>query len=175
MGMKEKDSKDSTENSSISFHCIDAIEVSLCIEKQGLIFYEKAAKKARAQKVREMFQRLANEEKEHIQSLQTKARFLQPALLNKTSSRKHVDKFIAEQLNGKVFPYIKGNGEIPDFQSDAEALDLGIQSEQRSIDVLSELLKKEKKIDVRAIFAHLLVEEKKHLAGLEELKKNIAT
>jgi len=172
--MKEKDS---AENSSISFHCIDAIEVSLCIERQGLIFYEKAAKKARAPKVREMFQRLADEEKEHIQSLQTKARFLQPALLNKTSSRKHVDKFIAEQLKGKVFPDIKGSGqsEIPDFQSDVEALDLGIQSEQRSIDVLSELLKKEKKIDVRAIFSHLLVEEKKHLAELEELRKTIAT
>ncbi|MDA0691368.1 MAG: ferritin family protein [Nitrospinae bacterium] len=172
--MKEKDS---AENSSISFHCIDAIEVSLCIERQGLIFYEKAAKKARAPKVREMFQRLADEEKEHIQSLQTKARFLQPALLNKTSSRKHVDKFIAEQLKGKVFPDIKGSGqsEIPDFQSDVEALDLGIQSEKRSIDVLSELLKKEKKIDVRAIFSHLLVEEKKHLTELEELRKTIAT
>ena len=175
--MKEKDSKGSTENSSISFHCVDAIEVSLCIEKQGLIFYEKAAKKAHAPKVREMFQRLADEEKEHIQSLQTKARFLQPALLNKTSSRKHVDKFIAEQLKGKVFPDIKGSAEedIPNFLSDIEALDLGIQSEQRSIDVLSELLKKEKKIDVRSIFAHLLVEEKKHLAGLEVLKKNITT
>jgi rubrerythrin len=172
--MKEKKS---SENSSISFHCIDAIEVSLCIEKQGLIFYEKAAKKARALEVQEMFQRLANEEKEHIQSLQNKAQFLQPALLNKTSSRKHVDKFIAEELKGKVFPDIKkqGESEFPDFQSDVEALDLGIQSEQRSIDVLSELLKKEKKLDVRTIFAHLLVEEKRHLADLEALRKTIAT
>jgi len=172
--MKENDS---AENSAISFHCIDAIEVSLFIEKQGLIFYEKAAQKARARKVRDMFQRLANEEKEHIQSLQAKARFLQPALLNKTGSRKHVDKFIAEQLKDRVFPPVKGSAEneIPDFESDVEALDLGIQSEQRSIDVLSELLKKEKKIDVRTIFCHLLVEEKKHLAGLEALKKAIAT
>lgn len=174
MGMKEKGS---AENSSISFHCIDAIEVSLCIEKQGLMFYEKAAKKARAPKVREMFQRLADEEKEHIQSLQTKSTFLQPALLNKISSRKHVDKFIAEQLKGKVFPDLKGNdgSEILAFQSDVEALDLGIQSEQRSIDVLSDLLKKETKLDVRIIFSHLLVEERKHLAGLEELRKMIAT
>lgn len=171
--MKEKGS---AENSSISFHCIDAIEVSLCIEKQGLIFYEKAANKVRAVKVKEMFQRLANEEKEHIQSLQTKARFLQPALINKASSRKHVDKFIAEELKGKVFPVIKGNdeSEIPEFQSDVEALDLGIQSEQRSIDVLSELLKRETKLDVRTIFSHLLAEEKKHLAGLQELRKTIA-
>jgi rubrerythrin len=170
--MKENDSAD---NTAVSFHCIDAIEVSLCIEKQGLMFYEMAAEKARALKVREMFQRLADEEKEHILSLQTKAQFLQPALLNKTSSRRQVDKFIAEQLKGKVFPDIKENGEsgLPDFQSDVEALDLGIQSEQRSIEVLSELLKREKKIDVRTIFAHLLVEEKKHLASLESLKETL--
>lgn len=172
--MKEKDS---AESSSISFHCIDAIEVSLCIEKQGLIFYEKASKKAYEPKVKQMFQWLADEEKKHIQTLQDKARFLQPALLNKTSSRKHIDKFIAEELKGKVFPDIKGSAEneIPDFQSDIEALDLGIQSEQRSIDVLSELLIKEKKLDVRTIFSHLLVEEKRHLACLEELKKTISS
>lgn len=170
--MKEKDS---AEGSLGGFHCMDAIEVSLCIEKQGLIFYEKAAGKARDPKVKEMFQRLADEEKEHIQSLQTKARFLRPALLNKTGSRKHIDKYIAEKL--KVFPDLKGemDGGTPGFQSDIEALDLGIQSERRSIDVLSELLMQEKKIDVRAIFAHLLVEEKKHLAGLEVLKKSFVS
>ena len=170
--MKEKDS---AENSPGSFHCIDAIEVSLCIEKQGLAFYEKAAKKARDPKVKAMFQRLADEEKDHIQSLQTKARFLQPALMNKAASRKHIDKFIAEEL--QVFPIIKGGADdkIPEFQSDIEALDLGIQSEKRSISVLSELMMKEKKIDVRAIFAHLLVEEKMHLASLEELKKSFVS
>ncbi|GJL77061.1 MAG: hypothetical protein NPINA01_00500 [Nitrospinaceae bacterium] len=172
MGMKPKDT---TENPTVSFHCIDAIEVSLFIEKQGLIFYERVAKKARNPKVKEMFQRLADEEKEHIQSLQAKAKFLQPALLNKAGSRKHVDKFISEQLKGKVFPDIKAGAEetIPEFQSDLEALTLGIQSEQRSIDVLSELMMKEKKMDVRSIFSHLLVEEKKHLASLEELKKSL--
>jgi rubrerythrin len=166
--------QESADNSSISFHCVDAIAVSLCIEKQGLNFYEKAAKKAQDPKVQKMFQHLADEEKEHMQTLQAKARFLQPALQKKASSRKHVDNFIAEELKGKVFPETKGgaDGNIPDFSSDSEALELGIQSEQRSIDVLSKLLINEKKLDVRAIFLHLLAEERKHLAGLEELKKS---
>ena len=171
--MKEQES---IENPPVSFHCIDAIAVSLCIEKQGLHFYEKAAKKAKDPQVQKMFQHLADEEKEHIQTLQTKARFLQPVLQKKSSSRNQMDNFIAGELKGKVFPDIKGGTDekIPDFSSDAEALELGIQSEQRSIEVLSELLINEKKLDVRTIFLHLLAEEKKHLAGLEELKKSFS-
>lgn len=173
MRMKEQEP---AENPAISFHCIDAIAVSLCIEKQGLNFYEKAAKKSQDPKVKKMFQHLADEEKEHIQTLQAKARFLQPVLQKKASSRKHVENFIAEELKGKVFPDMKGgrDGKIPGFSSDVEALELGIQSEQRSIQMLSELLVHEKKLDVRAIFLHLLVEEKKHLAGLQELRKSFS-
>ena len=171
MGMKEQES---AENPTISFHCVDAIAVSLCIEKQGLNFYEKAAKKAQDPKVKKMFQHLAGEEKEHIQALQAKARFLQPVLQKKASSRQHVDHFIAEELKGKVFPDLKGgqDGTTPDLSNDQEALELGIQSEQRSIEVLNKLLVNEKKLDVRSIFMHLLAEEKKHLAGLIELKKS---
>ncbi len=172
--MKEQESD---ENPAISFHCVDAIAVSLCIEMQGLNFYEKAAKKAQDPKVKKMFQHLADEEKDHIQTLQAKAQFLQPVLQKKASSRKHVDNFIAEELKGKVFPDIKGgrDGKIPDFSSDAEALELGIQSEERSIQVLSKLLAIEKKLDVRTIFLHLLAEEKKHLAALEGLKKSFSS
>jgi rubrerythrin len=166
--MKEQNS---TENPDIRFHCIDAILVSLSIEKQGLKFYEKAARKSQDPKVQKMFQYLADEEKEHIQTLKEKAQFLQPVLHKKAASRKQVENFIAEKLKGKVFPEMKG-GKGADFSSDAEALDLGIQSEQKSIKMLNELLLKEKKLEVRAIFMHLLVEEKRHLACLEELRKS---
>ena len=97
---------------SSSFQCIDALEVSLIIEKQGFIFYDKAAKVASNSRVRAIFLRLANEEKEHIQSLQNKARFLQPALMQKSFSRKSraAENFIKNELEGKVFP-VSGYGE----------------------------------------------------------------
>ena len=82
-----------------SFQCIDALEVSLSIEKQGFVFYDKAAKSAIDPRVRAIFSRLANEEKEHIQSLQNKARFLQPALRKKSFSRKNeAENFIRNEL-----------------------------------------------------------------------------
>ena len=58
--------------------------------------------------------------------------------------------------------------------SDFEALSIGIDAEMRSIEVLSQLIAREKKMDVRMIFNHLLAEEKKHLAVLEEIKKELS-
>ncbi|SVB13413.1 uncharacterized protein METZ01_LOCUS166267, partial [marine metagenome] len=76
-----------SKKSSNSFQCVDALEVSLSIEKQGFIYYDKAAKSATDPRVRAIFLRLANEEKEHIQSLQNKTRFIKPALANRAKSQ----------------------------------------------------------------------------------------
>ena len=145
-----------------SFHCIDALEVSLSIEKQGFVYYDKAAKSATDPRVRAVFLRLANEEKEHIQSLQNTARFLQPALASKAASRKsRTESFIKNEILGKVFP-VPGDdkNESHIAHSDFEALTIGIDAEMRSIEVLNQLMASEKKVDVRMIFNHLLVEEK---------------
>lgn len=160
----------------ISFQCLDAIKVNISIEKEGLHFYEKAAKKVKNEKVKSFFVKLISDEKEHISLLEEKARFLQPVLSSKTGFNNQVETFIAKELKGKVFPAFCHKDPPFDFdsiQNDQEALELGIQAEKRSIEVLSCLLSLEKKIDVKAIFSHLIVEEKRHLEGLEQLKQQI--
>ncbi|MZH03046.1 MAG: ferritin family protein [Nitrospinae bacterium] len=153
-----------------SFQCMDAIEISLFIEKEGLLFYESAGKKLQNPQVQEMFSRLAGEEREHIQSLQEKSRYLQPAIAGRNRPKEHLVRFIDEDLKGKIFPAMNVLKEI---DSDKKALELGIESEKRSIDMLQSLLEKEKKLDVKAIFSHLLVEEKKHLLMLQDLKTKL--
>ena len=155
-----------------SFQCMDAIEISLHIEKDGLYFYESAGKKIQNPQVRDMFSSLADEEREHIQTLQEKARFLQPAIASRKRSQEHLQLFIREGLKGKIFPDLK-DPKTQNIQSDKQALELGIESEKRSIEILQGLLGIERKLDVKAIFSHLLVEEKKHLALLEDLKKEL--
>lgn len=157
------------EEKSAHLQCIDAIRISLCIEEAGMEFYKKAARKAKNQKVRSMFARLAEEEKGHIESLREKSRFLQPALSKKSEVKKTVPN-LAKNLKDGIFPEIT----FPGFESDLEALDLGIESEKRSISALNEFLTEEKKLDVRAIFMHLIVEEKKHLLALRNLKKSLS-
>ena len=169
---KESKNESIPGKTTVSFQCVDAIEISLFIEKEGLGFYEKAAKNVSDPRVKDMFTRLAKEERDHIQTLQTKVRFLQPAISGKGKTRTHLDLFISNELKGKIFPASETKA-VQNFKSDMEALEFGIESERRSIEVLSSLLENEKKLDVKVIFSHLIVEEKKHLALLEDLKKKI--
>jgi len=83
-----------------------------------------------------------------------------------------LSRFISEELEGKIFPALSVSS-TQNIDSDKQALDLGIESERRSIEMLQSLLEKEKKLDVKVIFSHLLVEEKKHLSMLQELKTKL--
>ena len=159
-----KDSRDT------SFQCVDAVEISLFIEKEGLAFYEKAAKNSLDSRVKDMFLRLAEEERIHIQTLQTKIQFLKPAISGKGKTRNPVDTFVSKEIKGKIFPTFELKA-VNKFKNDVEALDYGIESEKSSIKNMARLLENEKKLDVKAVFSHLMVEEKKHLALLEDLKK----
>ena len=154
----------------MSFQCIDAIEISLFIEKEGLGFYEKAAKNAFDPRVRDMFLRLAGEERDHIQTLQTKIQFLRPAISGKDKATRRVDAFVNEELKGKIFSASEAQT-VQRYTSDVEALEYGIESERRSINILGQLLENQTKLDVKTVFSHLLVEEKKHLALLEGLRE----
>ena len=133
------------------FQCIDAIEISLSIEQEGLAFYEKAARNVSDPKVKLMFLRLAEEEKTHIQILKDKAHFLQPAISGKGKTRRRVDTFVSEEIKGKIFPTFELKA-VNKFKNDVEALDYGIESEKRSIETLARLLENEKKLDVKAVF-----------------------
>ncbi len=153
------------------FQCADAIEISIFIEKEGLSFYEKAAKSVLEPSVKKMFLRLAEEEREHIQTLQTKLQFVKPAISTKNGRKKgNIVSFIKEELEGKIFPTYENV--VEEFKNDLKALEYGIDSEKRSVEILNNLLANEKKLDVKTIFAHLVVEEKKHLLLLENLKAN---
>ena len=172
MKENEIESELNKDSQSISFQCMDAIEISLFIEKEGLGFYEKAAKNVSDPRVKDMFLRLAEEEREHIQILKTKLQFLKPVISVRGKATRKIDLFVKEKLEGKIFP-ASANDLVKKFKNDFEALDYGIESEKRSIEVLNNLLFNEKKLDVKSIFAHLVAEEKKHLALLEELKTKI--
>ena len=170
--MINKESGIGNDSSTVSFQCIDAIEISLFIEKEGLGFYEKAAKNVSDRRVKDIFLRLAEEEREHIQTLQHKLQFLKPVISGRGKIKRRVDLFLNEELKGKIFPASESNL-AKEIKNDLEALDYGIESEKRSIEILNSLLLNEKKLDVKSVFAHLMVEEKKHLALLEELKTKI--
>ncbi|QPJ61784.1 MAG: ferritin family protein [Candidatus Nitronauta litoralis] len=165
-------SKSNISPSEINFQCGDAIQVCMAIEREGISFYEQAIKKARDPKVKDVFRRLGRDERDHSKALQAKWKHLQPAVGKRSPTNEEVNRFIQSEVKGRVFDLESLKG--PGMQTDLEAVEFGITCEKRSIEVLGFLLEAERKIDVKAIFSHLLVEEKKHLSELEALKAELS-
>ncbi|MGV7220105.1 MAG: ferritin-like domain-containing protein [Nitrospinales bacterium] len=161
----------SDKNTSVKLQCHEALDLCISIEKEGIIYYEKASKLVKNQKVKKIFSRLAEDEREHSKSLKGKAKFLQPALLKKIEANDSLKSFFDNEVKGKIFPLQSDGASLP--KSDQEAVEIGIESEKRSIEILLKLIESERKMDVRVVFSHLLAEEKKHLAALESLKKEL--
>ena len=102
----------------------------------------------------------------------TKIQYLRPAISGKGKAQTRAGVFVNEELKGKIFSSSDAET-VKKYKSDVKALEYGIESEKRSINILSQLLENEKKLDVKTVFTHLIVEEKQHLALLEGLRKNI--
>ena len=107
----EKRNPESEQPLKSSFQCVDAIEISLFVEKEGLFFYESLGKKTKDPRVRQMFSHLADEEREHIQTLQEKSRYLQPAIAGQKRDNANLSRFINEELKGKIFPPLTGSAD----------------------------------------------------------------
>jgi rubrerythrin len=153
---KKSKSESTPSKQTVLFQSTDAIEISLFIEKKALGFYEKAANNVSDPRVKDMFTRLAEEEREHIQTLQTKVRFLQPAISGKEKRAGTSNYLSAMSSREKLSQYLKQK-----WCKNLKVLWMlsNLESSQKNalIETLSSLLENKKKLDVKAIFSHLMV------------------
>lgn len=156
-----------------TLQCSDALEICMAMEREGIVYYEQAARRVNNDKVRQVLTHLARQEKDHARSLQDKFQFLRPAVQRRTSAKPEVERFIRDHILGQVFPTAEGKDPEGLIRTDLDAVDIGIRSEQNSIRILERLMAQVTKIDVRTVFSHLMVEEKKHLEELEALKAEL--
>ena len=145
----------------------------MAIEREGISFYEQAIKKAKDPRVKDVFRRFGRDERDHAKTLQAKWKHLQPAVNKRSPTNEEVNRFIQNEVKGKVFDL--DPLQVPEMKTDLEAVEYGMACEKRSIEILGYLLNAERKIDVKAIFSHLLVEEKNHLSELETLKAELSS
>jgi Fur family ferric uptake transcriptional regulator len=109
----------------------DALELTLAIERRGYAFYTNAARKAKGNAGRLMFQRLAAEETEHVKRLQSAYRslILASPWLKREPARLPVSRKIVEE----IFPRQELlKLEVQDQTTDLDALNIAIDLERRS-------------------------------------------
>lgn len=154
------------------FSKMEVIEMAKDIEKRGLNFYRAQADKTDNEEVRELFLRLAGDEKDHFQRFENIAKSIKE---NSENNEDHVyDEEVSTYLNALVeFVVFPGDELIDkDFGSMEEVLKLAIQAEKDSILLYTEMLDNHSG-DTVNIIKKLITEEKQHLLDLVKLDASL--
>lgn len=153
-----------------NFNDGEALKIAVNIEEEGLEFYSTLAKSAKDTKVKDVFSRLASDEKDHLALFQ-KAYLEVTSLANPSGSPEEYmgDLYLKYLIDTGVFSR-KGEARklAQEIKTDADALKIGIQAEKDSILYYSEAAKNTRHMSGKIAFAQLANEEKKHLKLLME-------
>ena len=153
-----------------NFNDAEALKIAVNIEGEGLEFYSILRKNTKDPKTKEIFSKLASDEKEHL------SRF-QKAYLEITSPTNTMegceDYTVDLYLKYLVFTGIfakKGDARriANEVKTDIDALKIGIQAEKDSILYYNEATKNTRHPAGKKVFEQLVSEEKQHLRVLAE-------
>lgn len=140
----------------------DALEITLAVERRGYTFYTNAARRARGEGGRLMFQRLAAEEAGHFRRLQVEHKSLlaESPWLKQEPARLPSSRRIAED----IFPQ-KALLKIDDKDptSDLEALSMAMDLERRSHQFFTDFSKQITDPVGKKIFMDFAEDEHSHL------------
>jgi Fur family ferric uptake transcriptional regulator len=150
----------------------DALELTLAIERLGYTFYTNASKKTRNDSGRQMFQRLAAEESEHLRRLQAEHKTLleEHEWLRREPTRLPVSRRIAQE----IFPHKElMRLQVKDETTEIEALNIAMDLERRSHDFFQSFAEQLSDPNGRKYFLEFAKEEAGHLEELQAEYKTV--
>jgi rubrerythrin len=158
---------------SISFSGSELINIAIGIEGRGIVFYDVMAKSTQNEAAREVFNYLADMERNHIDTfkdmLEGADKFQIP-----TDESGQYTAYLRALVDSAVFSDDMVTSEMAaQAESDTAALELAIRAEKDSILFYYEM-KEVMPQRAQATVNKIIAEEKSHLRQLSELKKKLA-
>jgi rubrerythrin len=158
---------------SVSFSGNELFDIAIGIERRGVAFYDIMTKSTDSPEARDIFQRLADMEREHMQifkAMRNEAEKLQPT---ETYEGEH-EAYLQALSESAVFTDDVITSELASqADSDMEAMELAINAEKDSLLFYYEM----KEIIPRKVqpaVDRIISEEKSHLTQLTALKKRLS-
>lgn len=150
----------------INFTDSDVANTAISIEERGIAFYTSMAKKIENQTVRDLFLRLAEEEKEHRDAFKYIFKDVNHGNRIFSIGTAH---YLKSLLKTSIFPKEEELSKIVDsLESPSKALALGIQAEKDAILLYHELYNNVDNEETKKTINRLLEAEKLHLVDLRE-------
>jgi rubrerythrin len=146
----------------------DALRIAIATERSGLEFYSRAARITQDARGRSVFQKLAEEEKEHLGKLE--ARYAQLQKQDPLLETRPTFLFFKGAANGL---FAEGTERLSKGANDLQALLLGIRCERGSHRFFKKYGERFEDSEGKHIFMEFAEEEKQHLELLVREYKNL--
>jgi rubrerythrin len=148
------------------FNEVEAAKIAQNMERNGLAFYQKAAAKAKDQATADVFNQLAEDEKEHLAHFEELEEKLQSE--RRTGSGYSDDPDLAAYIDRLLKTQVFGDASdvarlAEQSESDYESLAVGMRAERDAITFYQEMLDFVDSKVAQEAFTHILQEERKHL------------
>jgi len=158
---------------SISFSGSELVNIAIGIERRGIAFYDIMTKSTRNAATRDVFQYLADVEREHAQIFQNMLAEADKYQIPETYAGEY-GAYLQALVDSAVFTDDFVTSEMATkANSDIEALELAISAEKDSI-LFYHGLKEIMPQGVQPTVNKIISEERSHLRQLSELKKKLA-
>jgi Fur family transcriptional regulator, ferric uptake regulator len=148
----------------------DALRIAIATERSGLEFYSRAARITRDPRGRTVFQKLAEEEKEHLGTLE--ARYAQLLKLDPQLESRPTFLFFKGAANGL---FAEGTDRLTKGVDDQQALLIGIHCERGSHRFFKKYGERFEDSEGKQIFMEFAEEEKAHLELLIREYKSLVS
>jgi rubrerythrin len=158
-----------------NFNDIEALKIAINMEEEGLEFYSTLMKNAKEKWAKEIFSKLATEEKKHEETFKNAYREITSSSNAGQGYEDYtVSEYIKHLIDTGVFTQ-KGEAKrlLSQIKTEIDALKIGIQAEKDAILYYYETAKHARNEAGKKAFEYLLNEEKKHLKLLAEQLKTL--
>jgi len=151
----------------------EIVKFAIEIEKEGIIFYNKIAKKTENQVLKNIFQKLENDEKKHQKKFEEILELLGP---DKNEYLYHLENeyvaYLHSFIEKSIFDSNKIDQLIKKFKSDVDAINYAIGKEEDSIKFYENMKELTPKGNIPAINV-IISEENLHIRALLEIKSDL--
>jgi len=156
-----------------SFNPREIFAIAREMEQEGLAFYKAVAKAVTDPDVKAMFLKLASDEVRHVRDIERLEEHADEYFPSEHDSL--VAQYVQGLVDTKVFPPLS---EVPKIVAGtkgvANAIDVGIGAEKRSMDFYAKTAAEAESADAIETLTRLRAEEERHLKLLTELRRNFA-
>jgi rubrerythrin len=164
---------------SVNYNAAELMELAIQIEKNGKNYFLAMAAKTENEKVREIFNYLANEEQSHLENF--------VAIRNKIEQSEEetpiadeyatpeMYEYVKAMFDGRIFPNLKSHEELTkEIKTDEQAVYHAISFEKDTVLFFSEILRMlGENSENKPLIEELIRQEKIHIARLHTLLGNL--